>query len=156
MCIYRYIYICPGIMCIYVYVYIHMYIHITNKTICSKNSFNFYEHKRRKHLTQPNGDLRNQKLTQRMMFQLRPESQIELLRWRRTGWEEASEQREQHDCVSDCEMMWVSVGSMGSLSRSRLSDFAFTFHFHALEKEMCSCLENSPVSLPGESQGGGA
>ena len=36
--------------------------------------------------------------------------------------------------------------SMGSLSRTRLSDFTFTFHFHALEKEMathsCSCLEN--------------
>ena len=32
-------------------------------------------------------------------------------------------------------------------SRTRLSDFTFTFHFHALEKEMathpqCSCLEN--------------
>ena len=32
-------------------------------------------------------------------------------------------------------------------SRTRLSDFTFTFYFHALEKEMathlqCSCLEN--------------
>ena len=29
-------------------------------------------------------------------------------------------------------------------SRTRLSDFIFTFHFHALEKEIlqCSCLEN--------------
>ena len=29
-------------------------------------------------------------------------------------------------------------------SQTRLSDFAFTFHFHALEKEMAthSCLEN--------------
>ena len=36
--------------------------------------------------------------------------------------------------------------SMGSLSRTRLSNFPFTFHFHALEKEMAthssSCLEN--------------
>ena len=36
--------------------------------------------------------------------------------------------------------------SMGLLSRTRPSDFTFTFHFHALEKEMathsCSCLEN--------------
>ena len=35
---------------------------------------------------------------------------------------------------------------LGSLSRTRLSDFTFTFHFHALEKEMAthsySCLEN--------------
>ena len=28
--------------------------------------------------------------------------------------------------------------SMGSLSRTRLSDFPFTFHFHALEKEMAT------------------
>ena len=28
--------------------------------------------------------------------------------------------------------------SMGSLSRARLSDFTFTFHFHALEKEMAT------------------
>ena len=37
--------------------------------------------------------------------------------------------------------------SMGSLSWTRLSDFTFTFHFLALEKEMAthssvSCLEN--------------
>ena len=28
--------------------------------------------------------------------------------------------------------------SMESLSRTRLSDFTFTFHFHALEKEMAT------------------
>ena len=36
--------------------------------------------------------------------------------------------------------------SMGSQSWTRLSNFPFTFHFHALEKAMathsCSCLEN--------------
>ena len=36
--------------------------------------------------------------------------------------------------------------SMGLLSRTQLSYFTFTFHFHALEKEMAthqySCLEN--------------
>ena len=36
--------------------------------------------------------------------------------------------------------------------RTRLSDFTFTFHFHALEKEM----QPTPVFLPGESQGWGA
>jgi len=30
-----------------------------------------------------------------------------------------------------------------------MSDFTFTFHFHALEKEMAT----TPVFLPGESQG---
>ena len=33
--------------------------------------------------------------------------------------------------------------------RTRLSDFTFTFHFHALEKEW----QPTPVFLPGESQG---
>ena len=28
--------------------------------------------------------------------------------------------------------------SMGSLSQEQLSDFPFTFHFHALEKEMAT------------------
>ena len=28
--------------------------------------------------------------------------------------------------------------SMGSLSQARLSNFTFTFHFHALEKEMAT------------------
>ena len=42
--------------------------------------------------------------------------------------------------------------SMGSLSRTRLSDFTFTFHFRAVEKEMAT---HSSV-LPGESQGRGS
>ena len=37
-------------------------------------------------------------------------------------------------------------------SRTRLSDFTFTFHFHTLEKEMAT----TPVFLPGESQGWGS
>ena len=36
--------------------------------------------------------------------------------------------------------------------RTRLSDFSFTFHFHALEKGMAT----TPVFLPGESQGWGS
>ena len=36
--------------------------------------------------------------------------------------------------------------------RTRLSDFTFTFHFHALEKEM----QPTPVFLPGESRGRGS
>ena len=42
--------------------------------------------------------------------------------------------------------------SKGSLSRTRLSDFAFIFHFHALEKG----IQPTPVFLPGESQGWGS
>ena len=39
--------------------------------------------------------------------------------------------------------------SMGSLRVRQLSNFTFTFHFHALEKEMAT----HSVFLPGESQG---
>ena len=42
--------------------------------------------------------------------------------------------------------------SMGSLSWTRLSNFTFTFHFHALEKKW----QPTPVFLPGESQGQGS
>ena len=40
---------------------------------------------------------------------------------------------------------WAAVHGVAK-SWTQLSDFPFTFHFHALEKEMalqCSCLENS-------------
>ena len=43
---------------------------------------------------------------------------------------------------------WAAVHGVEK-SRTRLSDFTFIFHFHALEKEMAT----SPVFLPGESQG---
>ena len=39
---------------------------------------------------------------------------------------------------------WAAVHGVAK-NRTQLSDFTFTFHFHALEKEManqCSCLEN--------------
>ena len=40
---------------------------------------------------------------------------------------------------------WAAVHGVAR-SRTRLSDFTFTFHFHALEKDgnplQCSCLEN--------------
>ena len=43
---------------------------------------------------------------------------------------------------------WAAVHGIAE-GRTRLSDFTFTFHFCALEKEMAT----SPVFLPGESQG---
>ena len=39
--------------------------------------------------------------------------------------------------------------SMGSLSRTRLSDFLFTFHFHALEKEMATHSSVLAWRIPG-------
>ena len=38
---------------------------------------------------------------------------------------------------------WWAAAHGVARSRTRLSDFTFTFHFHALEKEMATdCLEN--------------
>ena len=39
--------------------------------------------------------------------------------------------------------------SIGSLSRTRLSDFTFTFHFHALEKEMATHSSVLAWRIPG-------
>ena len=44
---------------------------------------------------------------------------------------------------------WHAAVHGGAKSRTRLSDFTFTFHLHALEKEM----QPTPLFLPGESQG---
>ena len=45
--------------------------------------------------------------------------------------------------------------SMGSLSRTRLSDFTFTFHFHALEKEMATHSSVLAWRIPGMGKPGG-
>ena len=46
---------------------------------------------------------------------------------------------------------WAAVHGVAR-SWTRLNDFTFTFHFHALEKETAT----TPVFLPGESQGRGS
>ena len=45
--------------------------------------------------------------------------------------------------------------SMGSLSRARLSNFTFTFHFHALEKEMATHSSVIAWRIPGMEEPGG-
>ena len=47
---------------------------------------------------------------------------------------------------------WQAAVHGVAKSRTQLNDFPFTFHFHALEKEMAI----HPVFLPGESQGWGS
>ena len=47
---------------------------------------------------------------------------------------------------------WRAAVQGVAKSRTRLSDFTFTFHFHTLEKEMAP----TQVFLPGESQGWGS
>ena len=44
--------------------------------------------------------------------------------------------------------------SMGSLSRTRLSDFTVTFHFHALEKEMAAHSSVLAWRIPGTGEPG--
>ena len=60
----------------------------------------------------------------------------------------------QYSCLEnplDGEAWWAAVHEAAK-SRTRLSNFTFTFHFHALEKEMAT---HSSV-LAGESQGRGS
>ena len=45
--------------------------------------------------------------------------------------------------------------SMGSLSQTRLSDFTFTFHFHALEKEMATHSSVLAWRIPGMAEPNG-
>ena len=45
--------------------------------------------------------------------------------------------------------------SVGSLSQTRLSDFTFTFHFHALEKEMATHSSVLAWRIPGMAEAGG-
>ena len=45
--------------------------------------------------------------------------------------------------------------SMGSLSQTRLSDFTFTFHFHALVKEMAIHPSVLVWRIPGTEEPGG-
>ena len=44
---------------------------------------------------------------------------------------------------------------MGSLSRTRLTDFTFTFNFHALEKEMATHSSVLAWRIPGTEETGG-
>ena len=45
--------------------------------------------------------------------------------------------------------------SVGSLRWTRLSDFTFTFHFHALEKEMATHSSVLACRIPGMGEPGG-
>ena len=45
--------------------------------------------------------------------------------------------------------------STGSLSQTRLSNFTFTFHFHALEKEMATHFSVLAWRIPGTGEPGG-
>ena len=52
------------------------------------------------------------------------------------------------------EPWWATVHGVAK-SRTRLSDFTFTFHFHALEKEMATHSSVLAWRIPGTGQPGG-
>ena len=49
---------------------------------------------------------------------------------------------------------WAEVHGVGK-SWTRLSDFTFTFHFHALEKEMATHSSVLALKIPGAGEPGG-
>ena len=49
---------------------------------------------------------------------------------------------------------WVAVCGVAQ-SRTQLSDFIFTFHFHALEKEMATYSSVLAWRIPGTAEPGG-
>ena len=60
----------------------------------------------------------------------------------------------QYSCLEnpmDGGAWWAAVQGVAE-GQTRLSDFTFTFHFHALEKEMAT----HSMFLPGECQGQGS
>ena len=63
----------------------------------------------------------------------------------------------QYSCLEnpmDGEAWWAAVHG-GAKSRTRLSDFTFPFHFHALEKEMATHSSVLAWRIPGTGEPGG-
>ena len=54
----------------------------------------------------------------------------------------------------DGEAWWAEVHGFAK-SRAQLSDFTFTFHFHALEKEMAAHTSVLAWRIPGTGEPGG-
>ena len=70
-----------------------------------------------------------------------------------SGFREGNGTPLQYSCLEnliDGGVWWVAVPGV-TKSRTQLSNFTLTFHFHALEKEMAT-----HSFLPGESQGRGS
>ena len=64
-----------------------------------------------------------------------------------------------HSSTLAWEIPWTEepcrLQSMGSLSQTELSDFTFTFHFHALKKEMATHSSVLAWRIPGTEEPGG-
>ena len=64
-----------------------------------------------------------------------------------------------HSSTLAWKILWMEepgrLQSMGSEGRTRLSDFTFTFHFHALEKKMATYSSVLAWRIPGTGEPGG-
>ena len=64
-----------------------------------------------------------------------------------------------HSSIPAWKIPWMEepggLQSMRSLSQTQLSDFTFTFHFHALEKEMATHSSVLVWRIPGMGEPGG-
>ena len=64
-----------------------------------------------------------------------------------------------HSSTLAWKIPWIEepgrLQSMGSLSWARLSSFTFTFHFHALEKEMATHSSILAWRIPGTEESSG-
>ena len=63
-----------------------------------------------------------------------------------------------HSCLEnpmDGGAWWAAVHGVSAKSRTRLSDFTFTFHFNSLEKEMAIHSSVLAWRIPGTGEPGG-
>ena len=61
----------------------------------------------------------------------------------------------QYSCLENPMQPWWAAVHGVAKSRTRLSDFTFTFHFHALEKEMATHSSVPAWRIPGTGEPGG-
>ena len=82
---------------------------------------------------------------------------VSVLGWTRLGQTEKA--MAPHSSTLAWKIPWMEepgrLLSMGSLSQTQLSDFTFTFHFHALEKERATHSSVLAWRIPGTGEPGG-
>ena len=84
-------------------------------------------------------------------------TRVDNLSWTRQKYGEGNGTALQYSCLEnpmDGGAWWAAVHGVAK-SRTRLSDFTFTFHFHALEKEMATHSSVLAWRIPGMGEPGG-